>query len=104
MLVVRCKHPGNMLIKHFRPQEDFEKLVMNKPINQMIRYIRNSRTISGRLHDELVNDGSGAGEVFFLNPVATRIWELLEEPLSPNELCMLSLTSMELPMSSAAWR
>lgn len=35
------------------------------------------------------------GKYFSLNPVATRIWELLEEPLSPNELCTALLDEYE---------
>jgi len=53
----------------------------------MIRYIRNSKTISGRLHDELVMMDIGQGKYFSLNPVATRVWDLLENPLSLDELC-----------------
>lgn len=30
-----------------------------------------------------------AGKYFSLNPVATRIWELLENPRSLDELCLL---------------
>mgnify|MGYP001462682639 CR=1 FL=1 len=52
----------------------------------MIRYIRNSKTISGRLHDELVMMDIGQGKYFSLNPVATRVWDLLENPLSLDEL------------------
>ena len=29
------------------------------------------------------------GEYFSLNPVATRIWDLLEKPLTEDELCMI---------------
>ena len=52
----------------------------------MIRYIRNSKTISGRLHDELVMMDIGQGKYFSLNPVSTRVWDLLENPLSLDEL------------------
>jgi len=51
------------------------------------KYIRNSKTISGRLHDELVLMDIDKGKYFALNPVATRIWDLLEQPLSVRELC-----------------
>jgi len=51
------------------------------------KYIRNSRTISGRLHEELVMMDLGQGKYFSLNPVATRIWDLLGEPLDLEELC-----------------
>jgi len=53
----------------------------------MIKYIRNRRTISGRLHDELVMMDPEQGKYFSLNPVATRIWDLLEQPVELTELC-----------------
>ena len=52
------------------------------------KYIRNSKTISGRLHDELVMMDLDQGKYFSLNPVATRIWDMLEKPLAADELCM----------------
>jgi hypothetical protein len=51
------------------------------------KYVRNSKTISGRLHDELVMMDIDQGKYFSLNPVATRIWDLLEKPLDLDELC-----------------
>jgi len=53
----------------------------------MMKYIRNSKTISGRLHDEMVMMDLAQGKYFSLNPVATRIWELLEVPAGVEELC-----------------
>ena len=55
----------------------------------MNKYIRNSKTISGRLHDELVMMDLDQGKYFSLNPVATRIWDLLEKPLGADELCIV---------------
>lgn len=51
------------------------------------RYVRNGKTISGRLHDEMVMMDLEQGKYFSLNPVATRIWELLEQPMTITELC-----------------
>jgi hypothetical protein len=53
------------------------------------RYSRNNRTISGKLHDEMVMMDLDQGKYFSLNPVATRIWDLLERPLSVSGLCMI---------------
>lgn len=53
----------------------------------MIKYIRNSQTLSGRLSDELVMMDINKGKYFSLNKVATRIWDLLERPLDMKELC-----------------
>lgn len=55
----------------------------------MTEYIRNSKTISGRLHDELVMMDMDQGKYFSLNPVATRIWDLLEKPMAADELCVV---------------
>ena len=55
----------------------------------MTKYIRNSKTISGRLHDELVMMDLDQGKYFSLNPVATRIWDLLEKPQAADELCIV---------------
>ena len=54
----------------------------------MMKFVRNSKTISGRLHDELVMMDIDQGKYFSLNPVATRIWDLLENPLTSDELCL----------------
>jgi len=54
-----------------------------------MKYIRNSETISGRLHDELVMMDLKKGKYFSLNAVATRIWDLLEKPMTIDELCIL---------------
>ena len=55
----------------------------------MTRYIRKSRTISGKLHDEMVMMDLEQGKYFSLNQVATRIWELLEKPIEVEALCKL---------------
>lgn len=51
-------------------------------------YIRNSRTISGRLHDEMVMMDPDQGKYFSLNPVATRIWDFLGKEQTVDELCV----------------
>jgi hypothetical protein len=53
----------------------------------MIKFIRNNKTISGRLHDEMVMMNIDQGKYFSLNNSATVIWEKLENPLSLEELC-----------------
>ncbi|MZP67306.1 MAG: PqqD family peptide modification chaperone [Bacteroidales bacterium] len=55
----------------------------------MIIYSRNNRAITGRLDDELVMMDIEKGRYFSLNPVATRIWELLENPMGFDELCSM---------------
>jgi len=53
----------------------------------MTTYIRNNKTISGRLHDELVMMDIEQGKYFSLNPVATSIWDMLEKPIAMEVLC-----------------
>jgi len=53
----------------------------------MLKLIRNFKKITGRLGDELVMMDMDQGKYFSLNPVATRIWDLLELPLTIDELC-----------------
>jgi hypothetical protein len=65
----------------------------------MIKYIRNNETISGRLNDELVMMDIEQGKYFSLNPVATRIWDLLEKPLSLEELCSLLMEEYEVDIT-----
>lgn len=55
----------------------------------MVRYIRNSKTISGRLSDEMVMMDIDKGKYFALNPVATRIWDLLEQPMTLGDICLI---------------
>ena len=52
-----------------------------------MRYERNKKTISGRLHDEIIMMDMEQGKYFSLNSTATAIWELLDKPLSAEELC-----------------
>lgn len=61
----------------------------------MTKYSRNNETISGRLQDELVMMDLEKGKYFSLNPVATHIWDLLEKPLSIDELCGLLMEEYE---------
>lgn len=56
-------------------------------MKSQIKFIRNNNAISGRLNDELVMMDIKKGKYFSLNPVATRIWDLLEQPISIKELC-----------------
>jgi hypothetical protein len=61
----------------------------------MLKYTRSNKTISGRLHDELVMMDIEKGKYFALNPVATRIWDLHQNPLTIDELCSLLMEEYE---------
>ena len=57
--------------------------------------MRNNETISGRLHDELVMMDISKGKYFSFNPVATNIWDLLEQPMTLDEICVKLLEEYE---------
>ncbi|HPJ79158.1 MAG TPA: PqqD family peptide modification chaperone [Prolixibacteraceae bacterium] len=61
----------------------------------MTKYLRNSKTISGRLHDELVMMDISLGKYFSLNATATTIWELLENPMTREEVCFSLMEKYE---------
>jgi hypothetical protein len=62
-------------------------------------FIRNDETISGRLNDEMVMMDIHKGKYFALNPVATRIWDLLDQPVSTKEICTLLLEEYDVEAS-----
>jgi len=53
----------------------------------MTKYVRNSKTVSGRLEDEMVMLDIDQGKYFSLNQTATTIWGLLEKPMDIDEIC-----------------
>ncbi|NBB22957.1 PqqD family peptide modification chaperone [Runella sp. CRIBMP] len=61
----------------------------------MALFIRNNETISGQLNDDLVMVDIEKGSYFSLNSVATRIWELLENPLSSESLYEVLMAEYE---------
>ncbi len=61
----------------------------------MKAYIRNQETISGQIDDEIVMVDIEKGSYFSLNAVATRVWELLDEPLTLASLCDRLLTEYD---------
>lgn len=72
----------------------YEQKIFN--LNRMqTRYIRNNKCISGRLNDELVMMNMDKGKYFSLNPVATRIWDMLEKPMIIDDLCVLLMGEYE---------
>ena len=63
--------------------------IIDPLFRKMKKYIRISETISGRLSDELVMLDLQKGKYFSLNNVATRIWDLLENPMDIDEMCLI---------------
>jgi len=70
--------------------------------DQRTKYTRNSKTISGRLHDELVMMDLEQGKYFSLNPVATRIWDLLEKPMDSVEICSVLMDEYDVNAEQCA--
>ena len=66
---------------------------------QMPMFIRNQDTISGQIDDELVMVDIEKGSYFSLNSVATRIWELLENPLTTDDLCELLVKEYDVSLT-----
>lgn len=50
------------------------------------KYIRKKELLSSKMDDEVVMMHPESGKYFALNPVASRIWELIESPHSLSEL------------------
>jgi len=62
---------------------------------QKTAYSRNQSTLTGGLHDQLVMLDIQKGKYFSLNPVATRIWQMLDKPLTLDEICKRLLEEYE---------
>lgn len=65
----------------------------------MIKYIRKKGAISGRLDDEMVMMDIEQGKYFSLNPVSTRIWDILEQPKTLKEMSVILLEEFEVDES-----
>ncbi|TNE55630.1 MAG: PqqD family protein [Bacteroidetes bacterium] len=61
----------------------------------MKKYAQNKDLISTKLDEELIMLDIDQGKYFGLNPVAVRIWELIESPKSLDELCEALLQEYE---------
>ncbi|MBI5539772.1 MAG: PqqD family protein [Bacteroidia bacterium] len=55
-------------------------------VNENIKYIRKKELLSSRMDNEIVMMHPESGKYFALNPVAARIWELMETEHSIIEL------------------
>ncbi|MCC5940313.1 MAG: PqqD family protein [Balneolaceae bacterium] len=58
-------------------------------------YQRISNSVSGLLDDELVMMDIEKGKYFSLNSVATRIWDIIEQPHTIPELCELLISEYD---------
>jgi hypothetical protein len=62
---------------------------------RMPRYIRASNTSSESLHNELMLIDKDKASDFEFNPIANSIWDLLEKPLTLDELCVNIMEKFE---------
>jgi len=65
----------------------------------MEKYSRNEQVIDGELDDNQVMMHLEKGKYFGLNPVGKRIWQLVEQPKSFQEITDVLLTEFEVPES-----
>ncbi len=61
----------------------------------MEKYSRNEQIIDGELDDNQVMMHLDKGKYFGLDPVAKRIWELIEEPKNIEEITVILLEEFE---------
>ena len=60
-----------------------------------MKYQRKTDAISGQLHDQLVMIDIDKGQYFALNTIGTRIWELIEDARTIEEICALLLEEFD---------
>ena len=65
----------------------------------MGKFVRKKDVVSGRLADELVMLDIDQGKYFSLNPVSTRIWDLLEEPKTLEDIVAILMEEFEVTES-----
>jgi hypothetical protein len=53
----------------------------------MAKYKRNQDNISSKIQNEIIMVNVQQGTYFALNPVGTRIWELIKSPQSIDAIC-----------------
>ncbi|MBP0011911.1 MAG: lasso peptide biosynthesis PqqD family chaperone [Roseofilum sp. SBFL] len=61
----------------------------NQTITLTQKLVRNPDILASNLEDELVMMNIESDSYYGTNPVGTRIWELLEQPVTVSELCGL---------------
>jgi hypothetical protein len=64
----------------------------------MTRYKRSDRTLTGRLQDEIIMMVMDQGKYFSLNPTATRIWDLLEQPMTHDGICEVLVSDYDVEL------
>jgi len=62
-----------------------------KTIQINSKIVRNNKIISSDMDGETVMMSIENGEYYGINPIGSRIWELLEHPVTLSEICELLL-------------
>jgi len=60
---------------------------MSKVVTEQTIIAKNNQIIANEIDDELVMMSLEQGNYYSLNPVAKRIWELVETPMSVAQIC-----------------
>ena len=68
----------------------------------MEKYSRNEQIIDGELDDNQVMMHLNKGKYFGLNPIGRRIWQLIEQPKSFQEISAVLLTEFEVSESQCS--
>ncbi|MEI6137646.1 MAG: PqqD family protein [Mariniphaga sp.] len=64
----------------------------------MDKYFRNNEILDGNLEENLVMMDIQKGKYFSLNPVGKRIWEMIEQPKSFDEITDLLQSEFEVTL------
>lgn len=66
----------------------------------MSKYVRTQDNIDSKIKDEIVMVNVKQGNYYALNPVATRIWEIIESPSTIAEITDTLLSEYEIDRST----
>ena len=61
----------------------------------MEKYFRNNNIIDGKLDDHQIMMHLEKGKYFGLNPIGKRVWELMEQPKTMDELIFVLLSEYD---------
>lgn len=65
----------------------WDVVLQEEVLANMINYLKNTIILTSHIDDEVVMMSSEKGMYYNLNPIGSRIWELLDIPQSLESLC-----------------
>ena len=72
-------------------------MATGKTIDVNAKIVRNEEIVFSGMDDETVMMSIEMGEYYGINPIGSRIWELLAEPLTTAGICDLLMEEYEVP-------